>query len=511
MFRTPARQNTSKQRVATVKTMGVPYRGWNTRDNEDPKYAPILTNWFLNDARIAVRNGWEDHVTGLNTASDVQTLMEYDAGGTQTLFAAHGTDIYDVTSAGAVGAAVVNSLTNAKWQYIMHATTSGQYLVAVNGADGVLTWSGAAWANQTITGATATNFIDVVAHKARLWFAEKQTMSVWYLATYAIAGAATELDIGPLCRHGGEVVKLATWSFDGGTGPDDYLVIITSQGEVVVYSGTDPSSSTTWALVGVYKVDKPLGNRCAVKFGGDVVVLTESGVVSLNEVRTKVDQRDSLSDPIRADFVSAASEGRALYGWGLHLYPTRGWLIANIPRVYTDTFDQFIYSTLHGAWFRFRDIPAICWQTVGDDLYFGGPNGIMAQGDTTRSDNGDDITAEVALAWSRFGTSQKKRFTMIRPNFFADEEPIPVIAMRTDYDPRAPTAEASPVQGGSGSLWDVDLWDVATWGGDPTPHAKWETVLGIGVVGAPRIKTASNEATIYLLSVDVAYEVGGIL
>jgi hypothetical protein len=134
MFRTPARQNTSKQRVATVKTMGVPYRGWNTRDNEDPKYAPILTNWFLNDARIAVRNGWEDHVTGLNTASDVQTLMEYDAGGTQTLFAAHGTDIYDVTSAGAVGAAVVNSLTNAKWQYIMHATTSGQYLVAVKGA-----------------------------------------------------------------------------------------------------------------------------------------------------------------------------------------------------------------------------------------------------------------------------------------------------------------------------------------------------------------------------------------
>jgi hypothetical protein len=511
MFREPARRNPSKQRVASVKTMGMPYRGWNTRDHEDPKYAPVITNWFLDDARLAVRNGWADHVTGLSSASDVQTLMEYDAGGTQKLFAAHGTDIYDVTSAGAVGAAAVSSLTNAKWQWIMHATTSGQYLVAVNGADGVRTYDGSAWASQAITVADESLFIDVVAHKARLWFAQKQSLNVWYLSTYAIAGAATKLDLGALCKHGGEVVKVITWSFDGGTGPDDFLVIITSQGEVVVYAGTDPASSTTWGLVGVYKIDKPLGYRCAIKFGGDVAVLTESGVVSLNEVRIKTDRRDSLSDPIRDQFVAAASEGRALYGWSLHLYPTRGWLIANIPRVYTDTFDQFIYSTLHGAWFRFRDIPAICWQTVGDDIYFGGPNGIMAQGDTGRADDDANIQAEVALAWSRFGTSQKKRFTMIRPNFFADGEPLPLIALRTDYDPRPPTADASPVTALTGSLWDVDLWDVAEWGGDAEPWAKWETVLGLGVTGAPRIRVASNEATIYLLSVDVAYEVGGIL
>ena len=534
MFREPARRNPGKARVASVRTVEVPYRGWNTRDQEDPKYAPILTNWYLKDQRLAVRNGWQDHVTGLDDGSDVETLMEYDAGGEHRLFAAHGDGIYNVTSFGAAGAAMVSGLTNARWQHIMHATTSGQYLVAVNGEDGVWTYSVAAgWAEQVITVGNAATFIDVVAHKQRLWFAQRQTLDIWYLSTLAIAGAATRLPLGALCRYGGEVVKLIAWSFDGGTGPDDYLVIITSQGEVVIYAGTDPADSDTWSLVGVYKIDKPLGNRCAIKYGGDVVVLTESGVVSLNEVRVEVDRKGTLSDPIRDEFVTATSEGRALYGWGLFLYPLRGWLIVNIPRplnesegslwgvglwdvalwgrVYNTKFDQFIYSTLHGAWFRFVNIPAICWQTLGDDLYFGGFAGIMAQGDTTRADNGADINADLALAWSRYGTSQKKRFTLIRPNFFADENPAPLIAMRVDYDTRLPTAAASVISGGTGSPWDVDPWDICRWGGDATPSAKWETVLGVGVVGAPRISVASNEATIYLLSVDVAYEVGAIL
>ena len=50
--------------------------------------------------------------------------------------------IYDVSSSGAVGAAAVSGLTNARHQHTMFATSGGQFLVICNGADGVRTYDG---------------------------------------------------------------------------------------------------------------------------------------------------------------------------------------------------------------------------------------------------------------------------------------------------------------------------------------------------------------------------------
>jgi hypothetical protein len=43
---------------------------------------------------------------------------------------------------------------------------------------------------------------------------------------------------------------------------DDYAAFITSEGQVAVYSGADPASSTTWSLVGVFDIGAPIGRRC---------------------------------------------------------------------------------------------------------------------------------------------------------------------------------------------------------------------------------------------------------
>lgn len=501
--------------TARVRTIPCPIKGWNTRDKlterrDSPNYAPVLVNLIPANSRLELRDGYSDHATGLPT-DDVETIMEYDAAGSQSLFAAVGTEIYDVTTAGAVGAAAVTGLTNARWQWIMHATTSGQYLVGVNGADGVHTYSGSAWATQSITVATASTFISVTAHQARLWFVEKQSLKLWYLATYAIAGAATKLDLGALCKHGGELVAVATWTYDGGAGADDLLAAITSQGEVVVYAGTDPSSSSTWALKGVYKIDRPIGNRCVIKLGADLAILTESGVVQMSAVLTSVAGKDAFSDVIRDEFVAAAASAKGVYGWSLSLYPKRGWLIANIPTLTAGEYDQFVFNTLNGAWTRFRGQPAICWHASGDAIYFGGPDGGLYQADTGTSDDGTTIDWDYQPAWSRFGTSQKKRFTLSRVNFFSDGQPRPLINMRVDYDDRAPTSSPTLTVADVGSEWDADAWDDATWGGGLYASANWITVTGAGIVGAPRIQGSTTTADIAIVSVDVAFEVGGLI
>ena len=139
------------------------------------------------------------------------------------------------------------------------ATSGGTFTVAVNGSDKLKIYNGTTWYNvdgtsspYAITGVSTQNFADVLTHHRRLWFVEKNSLKCWYLPTDSIAGAATQYDFGPLFQMGGSIAKIDTWTLDAGFGMDDYFVVITTAGEIAVFSGTDPSSSATWELNGIY-------------------------------------------------------------------------------------------------------------------------------------------------------------------------------------------------------------------------------------------------------------------
>jgi hypothetical protein len=52
-------------------------------------------------------------------------------------------------------------------------------------------------------------------------------------------------------------MAIASWTRDGGSGMDDVLAIITSNGEVLIYSGTDPEGSRRrGAKVGLFSIPK---------------------------------------------------------------------------------------------------------------------------------------------------------------------------------------------------------------------------------------------------------------
>jgi hypothetical protein len=76
---------------------------------------------------------------------------------------------------------------------------------------------------------------------------------------------------------------MANWNIDGGLGADDYAAFLSSQGEVALYKGTDPASSTTWALQGVYWLGSPIGRRCFVQYGSDVAVISQDGLLPLSK------------------------------------------------------------------------------------------------------------------------------------------------------------------------------------------------------------------------------------
>ena len=136
-------------------TIPAPIGGLNTRDSVDllpPTDAIRLDNFFPARSHVQVRNGYDDHATGL--PSTVQSLMIYNSGTANTMFAASGTAVYDATSAGAIGSAVITSLSNAQFQWTNITTAGGAFLWICNGADAPRHWNGSAWATPTLSGVT---------------------------------------------------------------------------------------------------------------------------------------------------------------------------------------------------------------------------------------------------------------------------------------------------------------------------------------------------------------------
>ena len=129
-----------RQKRAIIQTVPAPTGGWDTRQAVSampPTNAVLLDNWFPETEKVTLRGGSAAHATGLGTSSEaVETLMEYNKlDGTNELIGACGAEIYDVTSAGAVGSAVVSSMNSARFQYVNMGTRGGQFLLAFNGAD----------------------------------------------------------------------------------------------------------------------------------------------------------------------------------------------------------------------------------------------------------------------------------------------------------------------------------------------------------------------------------------
>ncbi|NDE81357.1 MAG: hypothetical protein EB037_10650, partial [Actinobacteria bacterium] len=102
----PVRRRLIQRTSNNVASLPAPVGGWNARDalaNMAPTDAVTLENLFPGVSSVALRGGYVEHATGMS--GQVETLMTYNGGSSDKMFAIVGGKIYDVTSSGAVGAA----------------------------------------------------------------------------------------------------------------------------------------------------------------------------------------------------------------------------------------------------------------------------------------------------------------------------------------------------------------------------------------------------------------------
>lgn len=500
MLLSPLRPNASRGQTAKTKWIEAPAAGWNAKNDlsdMEPGDAIVLDNMVTVERGVRLRSGYESYATGLGAA--VQSLMEYSGiDGTSDLFGATASAIYDVGTSGAVGAAAVSSLNSGQWQHTMFATAGGNFLVCANGADDVRNYDGSSWTTPAITNVTSANLITVTAHMSRLWFAEKNTLKIWYLPTNAISGAATAIDFGPLSRLGGYLIGMASWSRDGGAGIDDVAVFLTSKGECHVYSGSDPAGATTWSRVGTFKLPEPIGRRCFVKSGSDVGILTSQGLVPLSNVLPiagSTVSRVAATERIGGAFQESYDGGGTFRGWCCVEWPKEALALVNVPQVEGTTAHQYVVSTTKGGWSRWTGLPAECWSLKGTELFFGGNDGTVYRM-TGSSDNGDPIDGVMVQAFSELGSTRVKTMKRIKPQFYGPLGNRPVVGVRLDYSDAEITYSGVSAEE-SGPVWDVAPWDTTDWGVTALSNSWWQSIAGSGFAVAIVVEISSTEPVTY--------------
>jgi len=504
-------------------TVPAPIGGLNAHDAlaaMPPTDAVTLDNFFPNPTSVNLRNGYKTSVTGIN--NHVESLMVWNGSSGSKLIAAAGANFYDVTTPGAVGAAVVTGNTSARWQYSNMGTTGGQYIVCVNGVDLMQIYDGTTWQQVTgvsapiaITGVATSALIGVNMYKTRLFFIENNSFHVWYMPVNSIGGAAAKLDLSPLFRLGGYLMAMTTWTIDNASGINEFATFISSEGEIVIYNGTDPSNASTWAIDGTFRVGRPIGRRCFEKVASDVYIVSADGLYPLSKALLTDRSQDSyaISNKITNLINNDVQAYAANFGWECKLYPIGNKIIINVPQTENKVQYQYVMNTITNSWCRFTNWNANCFAVIQDKMYFGsnlsgGANSaFVAQCDVGYSDNGAYVFGEAKTAFQYFGApGRSKRFTMVRPIFQNAGTMQAALAMDVDFADSNPTGTPT-FTGGFGSLWNTSLWNTFGWGDISGVKKDWQGVTGIGDAGALHMKIVNNKTPVQWQSIEYVFEV----
>jgi len=518
-----ASRGQSRSRSVTIPA---PVRGWVTNENlsaSAPGSALIMDNYIPTQTGVKFRSGSSEFYDSGASAA-IASLFTYKAGSTSKLFAASTTKIWNIT---ATPSEDVASQTSGEYSTIQFETSGGTYLFAANGTDSLQRYDGTNWLAITgvsagaITGVTTSTLSQTWAYKNRLFFVQGTSMKAWYLAVDSISGAASDLTLAGVFQRGGSLLFGATWSIDAGDGVDDKCVFVSTQGEIAIYEGSDPSDPTDWALVGRYDLGgRPLGKSAYMRAGGDLLIATTDGLVPLSAALSKDPAALSLaavSRNIQPDWRREAVTRQSV-AWSVQKWDEENLAVIGLPVIDSTTDDYvFIVNTETGAWARFTGWDVRSLAVHDDNLYFGTSTGKVMQGNTTGSDDGTAYTCSLALPFDHFGQpGQFKTLKQARATFRASSQFLPQLSSSVNYALSFP-APPSSVMNYAEDTWDVGVWDTALWdasSSEQVTSTRWVSMVGAGFVHAIQLQatfgvTPSPDAE--LAAIDLQLETGSVV
>lgn len=501
------RQAQGSSRIVSIPA---PVGGWNTRDRIDgmnPLDALRLDNAFPEIDRIRMRGGYEDYATGLGS-DDVETLISFTSGSAAKFLAAANGKVYDISTSGAGDATDWNALVSGgwnsssdassdRWQWVVFADASAPdtpTVLAVNGTDPGFkydTTSGGTFADfvfekddgtGSATAATESEFIWINVFKNRVFLGKANSRNFFYgklgkIPNTGTSAMVTEFPLEGIRGAQGNVLFMATMTRDTGSGPDDYAVFVTSEGQAIVYAGTDPGDATKWSLLGVYQIPRPINSRRAwAPIFGDVVIATELDYVFLSQSIQQGGSVNLTPSKLTGAMQAAAAQNKDNYGWQIVAWPEGNKLISNVPLDTNAIYHQHVINVQSRSPCRYTGWNMRCLGTHNGKLY-GGGSGEVYELDVGFSDDasGDEnpIQLRMQTAWLDLSSPEIKRIRAVRPFFQTITEVDIATAIGVDFVAPEVTAPTSIGTGVAETLWGDTAGATTLWGDTAATETYW--------------------------------------
>jgi hypothetical protein len=524
-------------------TLPAPSLGMMDSDNlayMKPGSASILDNWVPTLRGIKLRGGFIRYCdlhaldtpvppVGAPTRLPVISAFDYVDSSISRIFAANDSKLFDVTATTPVlirsghdsGNYVASQMANASGNHMLIANDGGDYLMHFDGT----TWT-TFNASQITTNPIVTppptcsvghNLTYVCKYRGRFFFIEGGTMNAWYLPLNAHQGQLNMIPLAGSTTKGGKLLFCASWSIDAGDGIDDKIVFATDLGELLIFTGSDPSNAANWRQEGRYQIPKPMGMNAHIQLGGDLLIATVDGIIPISSAITKDAEQlnlASITANIRSMWRSEATIKNVM-PWTMMRWDEYGGMFCAWPGGIAGRRFCGVVNTATLAWGRFT-WDATCFMKLRDAMFFGTQDGIIMQADRSGYDDGKPYVCTMVGSWGIFGQqAQSKTWSQARVSFTAREgEPfVPQITACTDYVINLPTPPHAGIDPGPLDVWDQGLWNTMKWDAPalPSPTVRntgWVSIGATGFTHAPVIQVTVGQVgkpNVEMVAIDGLY------
>jgi len=359
-------------------------------------------------------------------------------------------------------------------------------------------------------------------YRNRFFFIEVGSMNAWYLPINSVGGELNIIPLSGSATRGGKLVAGATWSVDAGDGIDDKCVFLTSEGEVLIFTGSDPGDVANWRQEGRYHISPPMGMNAILPLGGDLLIVTVDGIVPVSQAITKDAQQLELAmltrpiKPLWRETVNAKRDKP----WSIRKWDEYGGIFVATPGGTAGNQSCLAANDATGAWTRFT-WDATCFLLLRGNMFFGTQSGKIMQADRTGYDDGVPYVCTLVGGWEMFQAhSQQVVWHQARAIFTAKaaETFQPQLSAAIDFVITIPQPPPPGPDPGVQDLWDQGVWDDALWD-QPTPgrasfrNTMWVSIGMTGFSHAPIVQvTVAQQAKpdVELIAIAATFEQEGV-
>lgn len=521
----------NRTKVSKAVTVPPPIEGWvsmNDARSNNLTTARILQNIIPGATYMESRRGCAQ-VAALGTGTPVETLMSYTSGFNQKLLAASGGKLFVSEEAPAItrhrrhnsfvyakfpstlATEIGSGFANNRWQSVCMADGADTIrLVMVNGADGIKTYNHTEGLTNVEPTPDINDLLDVTVFKGRLWFCQSGTSILYYGEPLANKPTTlTPFYVGPLLRQGGSVACIDSISLDGGSGPDDYLVVVTTRGEILIFQGIDPA--TDFSLVGLFNTAEPLGPRSLYKVGNDLVYYGTRGPEALGKLYAGLGRADVIGQAIQTEFEDIITRNLSSFGWQIILDTQNSWVICNVPVLPPSQMEQYVQNLVTGGWFRITGWNANSWAQHDNQVYFGDDKGRVFLANYGLSDNGQPIDIDYMCSWNDFTEPYIKKFTQCKITTRSVTRPNPCIDIMVDYEEKLPQSAVGFSFNVVASPWNVSPWNISPWSSTPMFYSNLFGLNNHGFVGGLRYREKILDSVTQIYGYQILFEKGETL